>query len=248
MSKYLVLNIFLFSSALFSQTMNIHTKDGSVTQHNLSEIDSITFSASEEIQFLVNDNFDSYDSNIFPSSGGWTLGYNGAGDSYQIITNLTSHSNPQSMQLKGKPSWGALMYFTLPETPSVVFCEGYIKTPISLSSDSYDVCTIGFENFFQGTWGTGYSIVKFDNQTGEIICGIFDKFKIVQNYNSDQWYKVKIKFDVINENMDVWINDVLVLQGFSQTLPSEGYSEFFLHAGHGNSLYYFDDVKVWYED
>jgi len=47
MFRYLLLSIILFSSLVFSQSMNIHSKDGSVATFNLADIDSITFSVSE---------------------------------------------------------------------------------------------------------------------------------------------------------------------------------------------------------
>lgn len=46
MFKNILLHIFILSSFLFSQTMNIHLNDGSLNEYNLSEIDSITFSIS----------------------------------------------------------------------------------------------------------------------------------------------------------------------------------------------------------
>lgn len=39
----IIISIFFFSGVLFSQTMNIYTTNGAVTQYNLSDIDSITF-------------------------------------------------------------------------------------------------------------------------------------------------------------------------------------------------------------
>jgi len=193
--------------------------------------------------YLINDDFESYAVNTFPSSGGWILKYNGAGNSYQVITSSQHVSGTKSMQMKGSPGWSATMYRTISSTPSNVYFEGMCKAIGSTGT----VATIGFWNLDEGTWGTRYAIVAFSD--GNIHCQVGQSQQTIQTYNSDQWYKVKLKFDVPNATITVWINDQIAVQALNGTLSSAGYKHFCLLSEHTatSSAAFFDDVKVWTE-
>ena len=239
--------IILFTSTLgITQTLNIHTTDGNVHPYNLADIDSITFlPVDTTVTYLIKDDFESYTAGTFPLSGGWILKYNGAGSSYQVVTDTMYHSGNKSMQLKGQPGWSAKMYSTLSSTPDLIYFESWVKSPTNLGIYD-DRGDIRFENPNEGTWGTRYAGVKFDNLNGNIVCYIGNNDSTVEAYNTDQWYKFKLKFDVTNQSIDFWINDILKVQNLNGTLSSAGYTSLALGANHGHSIYYFDDIKVWY--
>ena len=71
--------------------------------------------SAEEVIFA--DDFDSYATGSFPSSGGWNLKYNGRGNSYQIVDGSQSVSSPNSLKLEGQKGWAAAADHALSETP-----------------------------------------------------------------------------------------------------------------------------------
>jgi hypothetical protein len=50
---------------------------------------------------LFEDGFESYPVQTFPTSGGWTLRYAGAGSSYQYVTNAQASLGAQALRRSG---------------------------------------------------------------------------------------------------------------------------------------------------
>ena len=55
------------------------------------------------------DDFESYTTGSFPTSGGWELVWNGKGNSYQKIIDTESVSGSKSFQLWGVNSWSSIV-------------------------------------------------------------------------------------------------------------------------------------------
>ena len=158
-------------------------------------------------QILIDENFESYKVNTFPSSGGWILKYDGAGKNYQVVSKANYISGEKSMQVKGARGWSAIMYKNLSSTPSIIFFEGWMKTS---GVDG----GMGFGNRDERAWGTGYAEIKFCQ--GELCCYLGGMKNYMQDYQKNVWYKVKIKFDSANKYIDVWVNDVLKVSNYNK--------------------------------
>lgn len=186
------------------------------------------------------DNFDSYTAGTFPSSGGWYLRYNGAGDSYQIVVNSQSHSGTQSMQMQGATSWTAQMEKSVDVQREAIYWQGWVKP---MGNDG----GLGLINSSIPTTGN-YGVVYFD--FGKIWCQIgYDVNVEIQNFTPNEWYKVKVRYDHICKCIDVWINDVQKITALhSNNIYADYYNTFYMFSEHDGNLFYFDDVEVWYQD
>lgn len=251
MYKFSILFTLLFSNFIFAQTMNIHSIDGSITQHNLSEIDSITFSLTGgNLTYILVDNFESYDLNTFPSSGGWVLVYNGYGTSYQFISDSTSVSGSKSLQLEGRSNWSANAVNVLSSTPDIVYLEAFARTKMLAESVmGYSDCAVALHNKDEGSWGISYASVDF-RPDGKIKFGVSGVTGVdVQDWAPEQWYKIKIKYDNINKTGSLWIDDILKIENMDLSGPTGEYNSVLLFGGNDtHTRSWFDDVKVWSEE
>ena len=245
--KKLILILGILCIAVYSngQDLNIHTTDGEIFTYNISNIDSITFT-SDIGEILIDEDFESYTVGTFPLSGGWELIYNGAGNQYQVVTDEFYHSAEKSMQMKGQPGWAARMIHELEITPDIIYFEYWMKSPENLGIVDNDDGGIGLVNQDEGTWGTYYAQCSFNNFTGNIECIIRgSELYEIEPYNFNQWYKFKVKLDVNNETLDVWINDVQkVVELEGDFTGYIGYKQIAVAAHHGHSVYYYDDYAL----
>ena len=199
-------------------------------------VEKVSIPADSEVIFA--DDFDTYATGSFPSSGGWNLKYNGMGDSYQVVDNSQSGSSQNSLKLEGEANWAASADHPLAETQDQVIFEADLKVTRP------DGGTDGWANAYvvlvdpDVGWGTHYGTVLFG--ADQLING-----KIP--YNFGQWYHVKAKVDMLTRKNDVWIDDVF-LGTFDIT--SDGYYKSIrLDAGNsGHTRAWFDNVKVYRGD
>ncbi len=188
----------------------------------------------------VQEDFESYTLNTFPSNGGWILLHNGAGNSYQKVTDSHHHNGLKSMTLTGTPGWAAHMYKSIPHVP-IMYVEIWMmassyNTSIAEDMGRFQFYDIANTNEFPG--------VYFYSTSNVIKCHIGNTVSTVVDFVPNQWYKVNMKYDLINHNMDVWINDTLLITNLYGVAFSSYYDCFMLGAEHGNTTYYFDDIKV----
>jgi uncharacterized protein YjdB len=192
------------------------------------------------------DNFDSYQLGTFPSSGGWILRYNGAGDAYQYVDNTHSVSGTQSMHLVGSSCWGAAMYHPL-NFPSQVMYEANVFVDAIVSCGcTPELAVIRLENPSIGTWGTDYGSVVFNCDGNIYARRATDGSQDVNlmPYNAQQWYDVELNIDLVARTFDVYVNGVLKGSGF-QILDSGVPTGIEVGAAHGgNPTVWFDDVRV----
>jgi formylglycine-generating enzyme required for sulfatase activity len=186
------------------------------------------------------DDFDTYATGSFPSSGAWNLKYNGMGDSYQIVDNAQSVSPPNSLKLEGEANWAASADHPLAETPDYVTYEVDVKvTQPGSSVMNYHDAAIGLENPNIGTWGTRYAGVNFGNVENRVIQPGNIPF------NFDQWYHIKVKADMNNGVYDVWLDDQLIASDIS-TSSNGDYTDIRLEGGNNaHTRVWFDNVNVY---
>ncbi|MBI4648712.1 MAG: VCBS repeat-containing protein, partial [Bacteroidia bacterium] len=187
---------------------------------------------------LINENFESYSANTFPSAGGWVLQYNGAGNSYQVVVDSVAYTGTKSMQVKGQVGWCAEMYIPLSQTPDIIYFEAYAMTT-NISGG------LAFLNHSEGTWGTTYAGLGFANDSILAGGGSLPDYYLYKA-NSNEWYKLKLKYDVINEQVTVWINDTLRGENLQCDFSANGYIEFGILECNG-AFFYIDNIRVWYE-
>jgi hypothetical protein len=188
----------------------------------------------------INEDFESYAVGSFPSSGGWILLHNGAGTTYQVVTNVKHHNGTKCMTLTGMPGWAAHMYKTITQSP-VIYAELSMLASANNTGSVEDMGRFQFYDLYNSNEFPG---VYFYSTSNTIKCHIGNTTSNLISFNPDQWYKFKMKFDFNNHYIDVWINDSLVVSNLQGTLFSGSYDCFMLGAEHGYTTFYFDDIKV----
>jgi len=189
-------------------------------------------SATENVIFQ--DDFESYAVGTFPSSGGWQLVYNGAGDQYQVITNSYSASGSQSLQMEGQYGWSAVVARDFSSSSNLIGFEAHLMgTPGSWPS-------VGFGNETIQPWGRMYGEVGVDTIDGYITAGSQD----LQPCTANTWYKIREVMDRNAQTYNVSVNDVL--EGINIPEPNNPWEIQSLRfdVGWNNVLNYYDDVKV----
>jgi hypothetical protein len=198
-------------------------------------------SASENVIFQ--DDFESYAVGTFPSTGGWHVVYNGAGDQYQVITNSYSHNGTKSLQLVGQDHWSSVTERAFSSSLNVIGFEGYLMP----TSFSYGMINggpgIGFHNAQIVQWGRYYAGVSFWN--GVIWSANNGTSVALQNFTQiNTWYKIRVMLDKTTRIFDVWINDVLVGQNLVEQNDPHEILALQVSMGWQTFSGYFDDVKV----
>jgi hypothetical protein len=197
--------------------------------------------ASETVIFQ--DNFDSYAVGTFPSSGGWQIVWNGAGDQYQIVTNSYSYSPPNSLQLVGSNGWSIVVKKDFSSSGNVIGYEGYLMSADYGTDPQYGEASIGFFNQYIGTWGTFYTDIIFQN--GSIYVGGSNEALVkLQPFTPLTWYKIRTVLNKSSGIYNVWIDDSLVGANLVEHNNASGILSLQLSEGWESTYCYFDDVKV----
>ena len=201
---------------------------GTNAQFGISAMSAISAS-------IFKDNFDSYLTGTFPSSGGWQLIYSGYGYSYQIVDNTQSVSPPNSLKLEGGADLAANAYHPLNESPDVVSYEADVMVTQEPESSvmNYGDAELALSN---PNIGTCYGQVTFDRAENRVI----PPGNI--HYNFGVWYHIKVTVDMKKRVYDVWIDNLLVASKIN-TSKNGNYTGFSLEAGN-NTQVWFDNIKV----
>jgi hypothetical protein len=199
------------------------------------DIEIINQIYSNNIDYSLTDDFETYDVGSFPSEGNWAIKYNGAGNQYQYITDGYSYSGSQSFRLQGAPSWSARIVNQLPETPDIVYFE------TSFYSESVEhEGSFGLRNPNVGTWGTGISVCRFID--GYISVNGYD----LSEYIPQQWYKVKVLTNLTDQTFSAWLDDDIIIENQAFDYTDVDYTHFYLDATNdGTNIVFYDDVRVW---
>lgn len=186
---------------------------------------------------IFQDDFESYATGTFPSSGGWQLVYNGAGNQYQVITSDYSASGSQSLQMKGRYTWSAVVAKDFASSSNLIGFEAYLMgTPGSWPS-------VGFGNEAIQPWGRLYGAVGVDTIDGYIVAGSQN----LQPCTANTWYKIREVMDRNAGTFDVWIDDQLKGTNIQEANNPWEIQSLRFDVGWHNVLNYYDDVKVFEE-
>lgn len=192
---------------------------------------------------LLQEDFESYASGTFPSSGGWRAYFNAVDDpSHNIVTDSTSYSGSKSLQVYGSHwgCWAALVAHDLPKRDVI-----YIEAAMKASGEAGGGChknditiTLGLrENIVSWGWIDNKKLIIFKSD-GKIY-GING---VLQNFMPNKWYKIKIRLDSVSGKVTYWIDGNYIA---TQNVESFDYDTIGFESGDGKG--WVDDVKVYYE-
>jgi len=193
--------------------------------------------------YPIDDDFDDQSVGTLPE--GWTILYNGTGDTNQIIVDTLSHSAPHSFQLEGDSNWAANIYKTPPYLPdrTVVEAALYIEAAVSGHSG-----WMALYNKDVGDWGT--RVGGLDYRDGHFYAYYNDGDSYdLGAFTPQRWYEVRIDYDLQARTYRIHIDGTLMegtLEGNTTDTfpmhPSVDPLQLMLTAGNG------DRVKVFYDD
>jgi len=187
--------------------------------------------ASENVIFQ--DDFESYAVGTFPSAGGWSIVWNGAGNQYQIITSATYVSPTRSFQLVGRPSWSVVVKKDFSSSSHLIGYEVFMR-----ASDYEGRGYAGFGNIPIEQWGRLYAGVGF--WYGVINAG----GQNLQSFTPGVWYGIRVVLDRNTRMFDVWIDGVLKGKDLVEQYDPWEILSFEVAMGWLTKESYFDDVKV----
>ncbi len=160
----------LQTSLLFSQTINIHLSDGSISQFNLSEIDSITFSTTSnsnnlflitQAKYTETDDLDTIIKNLY-------------GDEYRIA------------------DWNDIVNFCNENSP-----EAFVNSINWQVGESYSLMVTKDGNHFYNSGDRHYYITRFDHNKP---LGFLAHENIDNNFIClGSWYGISMKILVIKK-------------------------------------------------
>ncbi len=190
------------------------------------------------------DDFESYQAGKFPSPN-WTY----SGNSAIAVDNTTHVSGNQSLRMYGSVGgcWGALVHRPLQVAPPFTV-EFYVRN----GSEKLTGCHPDRGGMSLNTgpsWTTSArSLIAF-NGDGTILAfpvGDHATGRLLGNYASEQWIKVKVSYDIWDSGSvkaNFWINDEFKGTDFQPTINAENQLAYLtLAVGEGTA--WFDDIKV----
>jgi hypothetical protein len=188
---------------------------------------------------LFQDDFESYDLNTFPSPGGWTIIYNGAGDSYQHVDNATAVSGTKSFHSVGSDCW-ASTNFRAVDIPDKVTFE------VNVRIDQVVSCGCGPDLAHMGLYGPGGSWGSYWRAFFRCDGNIYAEGYAppLQSYSAGTWYHVMLNYDLTLRVFDVYVDGILRASGLPM-VDAGTPTGVVIGAHHGaNPVAWFDDVKV----
>ncbi|MHA1674253.1 MAG: PKD domain-containing protein [Promethearchaeota archaeon] len=190
---------------------------------------------------IFTDDFESYTLNTFPSSE-YELLYNGAGDSYQNITDAQSISGNQSFTLTGQSSWTAMAAKPFGFSEEIIAVEVNVRTAgIDQTGDSN--IDLEFRNPDIGAWGTYYAAITFMDDGNMVLRGGSSTVNLIE-YSADTWYKLRLEVNVQTNYSKAYVDNVIV--GESQMVRDCSLiTDATLAAGWTGNTAYFDDLAIY---
>ncbi|MFX1392713.1 MAG: C25 family cysteine peptidase, partial [Promethearchaeota archaeon] len=196
-----------------------------------------------EIGILFEDDFELYPVDSFPYN--YELIYNGAGNSYQKITDDYSVSGTQSFTLTGASSWSAVASREISYSSNYLILEAQImsETPSGSTGGNDNNIEVGFWNPNAATWGEYYVLINFRND-GKITLEGGTTELILGNYSAFTWYKVKLIMNLDENSVQAYVNENL-LGETSLTKDSTKTTDVAICSGWKGITGYIDDLKVY---
>lgn len=241
----------LMASGEYTETFSSQFGCDSTVTLNLTihpEYDVMYSGDDVSLNYLVDDSFEEDELGTLPE--GWTIRYNGTGDADQKVVNSPVKNGSQSFQVSGS-SWAANLSKNVASFPDKVSLEGWMLAE-NVATGGRSGLAIG--NPTVGTWGSFLARVEFYN--GNLITyyysGGYGTQYILQPATANSWYHIKIDLDFSTRTYKVYVNGQLR----SGTANEETYTEFPVLPTvnptsvelYGNSMIYFDDIKLYATD
>jgi len=198
--------------------------------------------------FIVNDDFETDALGTLPD--GWVIRFNGTGDANQKIVGAPIKNGNHAFQVSGS-GWSASLNKSVAEMPNEATFEGWMRAEDVVTGGRSGVA---FVNASAGTWGTFLARLEFYN--GNIITYHFEGYSqvfgtqyVLQPATSNTWYHFKIEANISAGTYKVFINGIQASSSMDGTtikefpfLKTVAPSSIELY---GNSVIYFDDVKLY---
>uniref|UniRef100_UPI00321796AE LamG-like jellyroll fold domain-containing protein n=1 Tax=uncultured Draconibacterium sp. TaxID=1573823 RepID=UPI00321796AE len=245
---------YTFGSQLLSTSGTYYetypTVDGcdSVVQLNLTVHPIYNDTIGDPSNSLVMDDFESGALGTLPA--GWVIRYNGTGNADQKIVNTPVKNGAQSFQVSGS-SWAANLSKQVSTVYEKSTLEGWMYATNVASGGR---CGMGLGNPSIGSWGA--FLGRVESYNGNLITfnysgnsGGYGTQYVLQPATSNTWYHLRMEFDFSTGKYKVFVNGTQV----TATSGGEVVSEFPILNGvtptsvelYGNSMVYFDDVKLY---
>ncbi|MFX1488232.1 MAG: hypothetical protein ACFFBI_03730 [Promethearchaeota archaeon] len=202
----------------------------------------ITTPRESGINIIFQDDFESYPVDTFPS--GYTLTYNGAGDSYQKITNTQAASGTQSFTLTGRDSWSAVADKEIQYTSDILTLEANLmsETPSGIVEAGKDNSNIklSFANPTAATWGRNYASLVLNNDGG-IYLASTSPYVYVGDYTPFTWYNLKMVVNISDWSAKVYLNNIYMGESAITNDPAE-ITHIRITSAHQGITGYIDDI------
>lgn len=179
---------------------------------------------------IFNDNFDSYQQQLFPFPGGWKLFQNrfgqilnGAGNAEQYVDTLNCVSNTKSLHLAGSSCWSACAYHavTVPAQGVTLPAKVTLTANVRIGQNVACGCSPAlaklamFNPESEDGWGTGFGGVSF-NCDGFIYGGVNGDINgdgnvayPIKPFMPNTWYNIRIDLEMDLRVSSVYINGTL---------------------------------------
>jgi hypothetical protein len=199
-----------------------------------------------EEQVFFEDNFETYSVGTFPASGGWELWYSGAGTEEQVIVDGVSGSPTKSLKLVGLDMWAGLAAKPLTSSAQLIGFEVNVRVE-ETNGNPRDNARVAFAKKVSSYISRDYAPVTF-NDDGTICSG----GQVLQPYDADRWYKVKLIMDRNTDTYAVWVDGELKAEKLNVTTtsgditfyPSSEITALSVSQCYNGVTVYFDDVKI----
>jgi len=193
-------------------------------------------------QVFLEDDFESYSLDVFPSKH-WQLRFNGAGLESQVIKNDPDGTQGKTLQLVSKLNYASRANVALDSEIQMIGFE--VKVKLELDCSNNQATRVGFSEY-----GTTTVTGTYANWHAHVC--IFDDGTIhaanaspIGTYVSGTWCKIRVILDKELNEYAVWINDELKIE--NKVFPDDPYKYNYFSLGatwHTPNIVYFDDVKI----
>ncbi|PWB49368.1 MAG: hypothetical protein C3F06_14560 [Candidatus Methanoperedenaceae archaeon] len=200
-----------------------------------------------DVEKLLAEDFESYTYGTWPSSGGWEKFWNVNNDpSNNKVTDQYSSEGNNSLQIFGEHSgcWGAMT-----RKPVTLPRQFYIEASMMASGDAF---TSGSCHSWAGDlWmsigdglGGTEEVNLFRFYKDSYFRAVGESTLSYDQYNTMNWYDIKMKVDLDAGTVDYWINNNFVDQKFSQDLKDRITTNSYIAMGSGGGRGWVDDIEV----